>query len=190
MEEIRRGQDLLRQLRQLYKHNTKIAVAVGIYRKKLPGIEAGTCQASLLKRFIESAERVLGVQGETVLATTVVGTVETLGGETSPLGVRYVLGPASYREIEAGELREFLPLLTRSIERARAMLNIASQFSSEASRTRLQSEAAEEVEELELAIRLFTTKVPSRLTDLHQAQRDTWFQEVKSDSKRKNRRRQ
>jgi hypothetical protein len=180
---IERGKELLRELRERYKHDAVVGRMTGVYRKRLPEIEAGRASVAMTTKFVEAAESI-----EKEQAGAVPGNVmEALGGETSPLGVQYVLGPVSFKQLDVQEMQEFMPILRRAIERARAMLNIAAQFRSEESRARLQREAAREVEELELAIRLFTAQFPNRLTELHDAQRLTWADDKRRNSKRSKR---
>lgn len=111
--------------------------------------------------------------------------LERFGGETSPLGPRYVIGAGSFREIDLSPETDFVSVVERYLEIARGLLNVCAQFKNYEFRKRIREELGVEVEELELAIRLFTSAHPNRLTELHDAQRNTWFVQSKPKPKRK-----
>lgn len=109
--------------------------------------------------------------------------IKQLAGEVSPLGVKYVLGPEFFQAIEVAKLASFqgaedLAQLTKSqLELARALLNICTQIKDTKIRQKIQKLLGREVEELHLAIRLFTVENPNGLTPIFQAQRETWFRD-------------
>jgi hypothetical protein len=85
-------------------------------------------------------------------------------GETSSRGVKFVLGPKSFRqlELEASIVPQFVNLIKESVEQCRRLLNWAAQIGDESVRTKVrQSVLHKEVEELELAIRAFSQKYPA-----------------------------
>lgn len=174
------AKEILAALRKIHPHTTVIQNLTGVHHSSIRRIEENLRVAPrVVERFIQKGSQAL--QDSTISAQTRFATnppvqsiVETLGGETSPLGVRYVLGPDSFREIEVEQVREFAPLLKRQLALTRALLNIGAQFKDDRDRRTLARAASHEVEELELAIRIFTNEVPSNLTTLHRDQRITW----------------
>lgn len=100
--------------------------------------------------------------------------LEKLGGETSPLGVRFVLGPDSFREIAMEQIEAFIAFGLRQLELARIVLNFSAQIKDEATRKRIREAFGKHVEETELAIRIHTARYPNRLTKLHQGEREAW----------------
>ena len=102
--------------------------------------------------------------------------IGTLGGETSPLGIKFVLSPASFKEIEGEISTDLIPFSKRLLELCRAVLNILSQLKADDVRRRVRETLGPEIEELELTIRLFTKEFPNRLTPLIHGQRINWAQ--------------
>ncbi len=95
------------------------------------------------------------------------------GGGTSPLGVPFTFGPNA-AEIEIQAAKEFVNFLQWEIRLVRAMMNIAANAKDDASRQAIREALGPEVEELYLTIQAFTAAYPNRLTEMLQAQRDTW----------------
>jgi len=98
-------------------------------------------------------------------------------GETSPLGVRFVLGPKSFKqlEVEASQTAKLINLIKETIEQCRRLLNMASQISDDNIRVLIRkSILGKEIEELELAMRLFSERYPNKLLELNSQQRAFW----------------
>lgn len=100
--------------------------------------------------------------------------LDRFGGETSPLGVKYVLGPKSFRDAEVVPDDHMIEAVRARIEEARGLLNVLAQVKDETVRARVRARLSREVEELQLALYTFSFEHPNALTPLHQAQRITW----------------
>lgn len=105
-------------------------------------------------------------------------------GETSPQGVKFVLGPKSFRqlEIEVSQINKLIDLIKEAMENCRRLLNLASQIVDEKTKMAIRkSVLGKEVEELELAMRLFSQKYPNELLKLNAGQREFWATIRKED---------
>lgn len=100
--------------------------------------------------------------------------LNTHGGETSPLGVRMVLGKASFVEIDLNPPEDLIILVGQQIQMVRGLLNLLVQIRDEKTRGLVRKRIGPQVEELELSIRLFCDVHPNNLTKLHDAQRHAW----------------
>ncbi|MBI4099357.1 hypothetical protein HY442_02430 [Candidatus Parcubacteria bacterium] len=170
---------LVEQLLPTHKLRRCVAAALKVHRTTLTLALKGKA-GEALRQLVERARALVGAQAqETAGAVPTAQALEQLGGETSPLGVRFVLGPQSFREIEGDLGDEGIAYIRRIIELARLLLNLCAQLKDEAVRGRVRESLLREVEELQLAIRLFTVHFPNQLTALHQDQRLTWFRRVK-----------
>jgi hypothetical protein len=97
--------------------------------------------------------------------------LDTVAGETSELGVRWTLGPDSFRQLNLMLAGEIVEPARQIVRLARAYLNIITQADNPELRAGIQKTLGPEVDELYLAIQLFVTKIPSELTDLIEEQR-------------------
>ena len=98
-------------------------------------------------------------------------------GETSKRGVRFVLGPKSFKqlEVEISLAPPLINLIKGTVEQCRRLLTLATQINDDKVRGAVrQSVLSKEIEELELAIRLFSQMYPNKLLELNNQQREFW----------------
>ncbi len=112
------------------------------------------------------------LSGPTVPLSTV---LEAHGGETSLTGVRFVLGESSFVEIDLDPPQDLVAFIERQIELVRGLLNVLTQIRDPVTRKKIQGRIGRQVEELDLAIRLFSAVHPNQLTRLHDDQRNAWI---------------
>jgi hypothetical protein len=106
--------------------------------------------------------------GTTVLLSDL---LDKRGGETSPLGVDKVLGERSFVTIDLDPSAELVDCIKRQVQSTRAALNLLAQIRDEHTRALVREELGPQVEELGLAIRMFSVEHPNKLTKLHDSQR-------------------
>lgn len=102
--------------------------------------------------------------------------LERHGGGRSPLGVKYVLGPDSFRAIKYEPGADLIAFVKSQIETLRGLLNLLAQIKNDQVRARVREGLSREIEELELALRSFTAEFPNLLTPLYEGQRQFWVQ--------------
>lgn len=161
-----------------------VARALNIGETTLHNARKGDVAEKSMDLLLRSAERLLTTKAEHTTSPDR-SIIERLGGETSPLGVPYVIGKNSFKSIAGDPGKEGIAFTRRSIAVTRAMLNVLAQLEDPSLREHIRTELGAEVEELDLAIRLFTAKYPNRLTQLHDDQRATWLKTTSPDPKRK-----
>ncbi len=96
------------------------------------------------------------------------------GGETSPLGIPMVLGEKSFVLIDLDPSEELIVTVERLVQTLRGLLNLLAQIRDDHMRDLVRKRLSPQIEELELAIRLFSDVHPNRLTKLHDDQRRAW----------------
>lgn len=101
--------------------------------------------------------------------------LDAYGGETSPLGVERVLGTDSFVQIDLDPTEDLIVLIERLVETLRGLLNLLAQIRDDHTRGNVRRRIGPQIEELELAIRMFSSVHPNRLTQLHDAQRSAWI---------------
>ena len=106
--------------------------------------------------------------------------LEAFSGETSPLGVRFVLTPDSFQDIDLDPGESFMQWAVGALEMARLALNFASQIKNDRLRAEIQARLAPQVEELTLTINAFSVKYPNRISSLNESQRQTWASQTKT----------
>lgn len=99
---------------------------------------------------------------------------DAVGGKTSPSGAKWVLGPDVMRELKIHLAGEMVAPLCRHIEIVRAMLNMLAQCDNDDLKKRAMESVGPELEELQLAMQLFSAKYPNQLTALHEERRLQW----------------
>lgn len=107
-----------------------------------------------------------------------VNRLNSLAGSTSKLGVKYILGPDDFNKIKLQSTldeAQIAELAKSALERARALLNICTQIKDKKVREKIVNSLGPEVEEMHLAIRLFTSENPNGLSGIFLGQRETWF---------------
>jgi len=123
---------------------------------------------------VSSSEEASVPQEVTGTAVPLTELLETHGGELSPLEVGSVIGSASFVKIDLDPSEDMIKLIERQIEILRGMLNLLAQIRDDHVRALVRTRIGPQVEELELAIRLFSDIHPNRLTSLHDSQRRAW----------------
>ena len=170
---------LVAQLLAVHKTTRRLAPVLEVHATTMYQALGGKVSGETMTGLLTRARRLCNVNVPTAPAvaadtSTATHLVQQLGGEVSPLGVQYVLGPNSFRQIEGDPGETYVQFAQRTMEMARLALNIGSQIKDPETRRRLREKLGREVEELELAVRLFTSVHPNRLTALHEAQRQDW----------------
>jgi hypothetical protein len=107
------------------------------------------------------------------------------GGHTSPLGVRYVLGPQSFKDLDFDPDGSFIALAVRQLEITRILLNVSSQIRDNRARERVRKALGREVEELHQSIQMFSVEYPNRLTPLYEEQRQMWHKNAQAGASAK-----
>lgn len=177
--------DLLGELATHFQFREQQARALGVHRTTLAAVLRGSASEGTIDGLIARAKRLLG-ERDAAIPTAVApaaahtSALEQHGGETSPLGVRFVLGPNSFRELDGDPGAGGIAFAKRQLELVRLTLNLFAQLRDTETRRLVREVLGPEVEELELAVRLFTVEHPNRLTELHRAQRDTWAQQPRA----------
>lgn len=123
---------------------------------------------------VPSSEEAPLPQEETGTTVPLTELLATHGGESSPLGVGSVIGSASFVKIDLDPSEELIKLIEGQIETLRGLLNLLAQIRDDRVRALVRARIGPQVEELELAIRLFSDIHPNRLTSLHDSQRRAW----------------
>lgn len=123
---------------------------------------------------VPSSEEAPLPQEETAITVPLTDLLATHGGESSPLGVGSVIGSASFVKIDLDPSEELIKLIEGQIETSRGLLNLLAQIRDDRVRALVRARIGPQVEELELAIRLFSDIHPNRLTPLHDSQRRAW----------------
>lgn len=165
-----------------------VASALGVSASIIPMALSGNIYESTLDKLLANAQPLMdgkhvlvpdghGIEVDTHKHSRTNAEVPPLidqCGETSPLGIRFVLSPQSFREIEGRVSKDDIAFAARAIETARALLNLFAQVKDPKIRQEIRRALSGEVEELNLALRLFTDAHPNKLTSLYAAQRETW----------------
>lgn len=177
--------DLLGNLATRFQFREQQARALGVHRTTLAAVLRGSASEGTVDELIAKAKQLLGERDAAIPAAAApaaapTSALEQHGGETSPLGVRFVLGPNSFRELDGDPGAGGIAFARRQLELTRLTLNLLAQLNDPATRRHVREALGPEVEELELSVRLFTVEHPNRLTELHQAQRETWAKQPRA----------
>ena len=108
--------------------------------------------------------------------------MESRGGDVSPLGIQSVLGEDSFVEIDLDPSQELVDCISSQVQHTRAALNLLSQIRDKQTRDLVRKKIGPQVEELELAIRMFSDVHPNRLSRLHDSQRQLWADQSSESS--------
>jgi hypothetical protein len=106
-----------------------------------------------------------------------------LGGETSAKGVRFVLGEASFKQVDLEPSEAFIAQVVQSIEIARGLLNVCAQVKDRKIRDGVQDFVLPQVEELERTLKAFKALRPKDLMSALTANRRTETRGSKSTPK-------
>jgi hypothetical protein len=96
------------------------------------------------------------------------------GGTATDDGIDFVLTQDNYRSVEGLPVELIEEHLLALLPLVRRWLNLGSQAAEHQLRKQARKRLAREVEELELAIRLFTFAHPNKLLELYDGQRAEW----------------
>jgi hypothetical protein len=166
--------DLEKALLPHYEDKLKLAAALGFSYSSLRNAEKGEAGAETYAQMIERAQYLLHRHGDSPSVASSATPPDEFGGLagiTTEDGVRFVLTPASFQQLELVPLVELRNALKRSIEITRGLLNLAAQQKDEQARAVLQEELGKEVRDLEYALRQFTFAHPNELLPLYEDSR-------------------
>jgi hypothetical protein len=190
--------ELVGPLAERVGSKTRLAKLLNCSRTTLASAVAGEASLEQIERLITEAGKISrmlsppseGQPGDTEAAEvmTVPGVpsaLAALAGITTDDGTEYVLTEEAFRQIGKVPLVALRDALLSAIKQVRLLLNIASQLADDEAREILQEAAARELRELDVALKLFAFKYPSRLLPLYDNQRELWHGATTDPSSRK-----
>ncbi len=196
-EHVQRLRNYVTALTRKYQTMKIVSEMLGFSESTLRGALRGESAAETYEAMIAKAVELLGgevavepvvpivAKAAAVTPTHVSGSsIESVGsadalfdlvaGKRSPQGVKWVLGPDVFRELKIHLGGEMVEPLCRYIEIVRALLNLLAQCDNEELKRRAVTRIGPELEELWLAVQLFSAKYPNQLTELNEERRQTW----------------
>jgi len=183
--------ELTRQLRPYFASVEKLARTLEVHPSTLNEACRGQASEQTVDMLLTAARDLLLAQSENLRSSLVIEPkpptagklLKQHGGITTKQGVKFVLTPETFQELEGDPGNAFVNYARRAFEMTRFVLNVGAQIQNSRVRKRIREELGSEVEELYAAIEVFSFAHPNSLLPIYKAQRETFRRKGNGGSK-------
>jgi hypothetical protein len=183
MEKQNKLLSLADQLVSRYGSRAGVSKALGGYADLLYDVKRGHVGIPRMDELILAAQRLLvhppNIPVAHSLPLSGTSVLDQFGGETLSDGTKYVLTASSFKQLEIESAQQLATELGFQLSKTRALLNMASQIKDLSARKTIKRLLSRNVEELYLALYLFSQDFPNNALELMESQ-SRFFQQLES----------